>query len=83
MFCLQCPAMYNIPCTTAQLLCVKLMENEWPSIIFSFSEKQQYVPVDFAYENCTQIISLLLETYKQLSLVNGSDEDQRMTSKKL
>ena len=58
-------------CTTS--LCK--IDGEWPSIIFSFSEKQQYVlgPIDFAYENCTQIISLLLETYKQLALVNGSD----------
>ena len=27
MLCLQCPAMYNVPCTTAWLLYVRLMEN--------------------------------------------------------
>ena len=54
------------------------IDGEWSSIIFSFSDKQRYVlcPINFAYENRTQIISLLLEIYKRLALlVNGNDEE--------
>ena len=62
------------------------IDRELPSIIFSFSDKQRYVlrPVNFAYKNRTQIISLLLETYKRLTrLVNGNNEEQRTTVKEL
>ena len=74
----QCTLHY---CTT--FLCK--IDGEWSSNIVSFSGKLRYVlgPIDFAYENCTQIISLLLETYKQLALVNGNDEEQRTTAKEL
>ena len=41
-------------------------------------------PIDFTIEKRTQIISLLLKTYKRLALlVNGNDEEQRTTAKKL
>ena len=59
------------------------IDGEWPSIIFSFSGNKWYILhlVDFAYENHTQIISLLLDTYTQLVLLN--DDKQRATAKKL
>ena len=61
------------------------IDGEWPSIIFSFSDKQRYVlrPIFFAYETRTQIISLILETLERLAvLVNGNDE-KRTTAKEL
>ena len=50
---------------------------------FSFSDKQEHVlrPTDFAYGNCTQIISLLVDAYKQLAL--GNEEEQRTTAREL
>ena len=59
------------------------IDGEWPSIIFSFSDNKWYVlhPADFANENHAQIISLLLETYKRLVLLN--DDKQRTTAKEL
>ena len=55
----------NVQCTLhycMTFLCK--IDGEWCSIIFNFSDKKRYVlhSVDFAYENHTQIISLLLET---------------------
>ena len=61
------------------------IDGEWPSIIFSFSNKQRYVlrPIFFAYETRTQIISLILETLERLAvLVNGNDE-KRTTAEEL
>ena len=61
------------------------IDGEWPSLIFSFSNKQRYVlrPIFFAYETRTQIISLILETLERLAvLVNGND-GKRTTAKEL
>ena len=59
------------------------IDGEWRSIILNFSDNKQYVlhPIDVAYENHTQIISLLLETYKRLVLLNN--DKQRATAKEL
>ena len=58
-------------------------DGEWCSIIFNSSDNKRYVlhPVDFAYENHTQIISLLLETYNRLVLLNN--DKQRTVAKEL
>ena len=59
------------------------IDGEWPSIIFSFTNKQRFVlrPIFFAYEDRAQIVSLLLETLKRLVvLVNQKrreDNSQR------
>ena len=47
------------------------IDGEWPSIIFSFSDKQRYVlrPLFFAYETRTQIVNLLLETLERLAVL--------------
>ena len=53
------------------------IDGEWPSIIFSFSDKQRYVlrPIFFAYETRSQIISLIVETLERLAtLVNKNDK---------
>ena len=47
-------------------------------------EQYDLHPIDFADENRTQIISLLLKTYECLALlVNSNDEEQRTTAKGL
>ena len=54
------------------------IDGEWPSIIFSFSDKQRYVlrPIFFAYEDRVQITKLIIETFERLALlVNESNEE--------
>ena len=61
------------------------IDGEWPSIVFSFSNKQQYVlrPIFVAIETRSQIVSLILETLECLAvLVTGNDE-KKTTSKEL
>ena len=74
----------NVQCTLHYCMAsLCKIDGEWSSIIFSFSDNKSYIlhPVDFAYENHTQIISFLLETYKRLVLLNN--DKQRTTAKEL
>ena len=67
----------SVRCTLHYMTSRSKIDGEWPSIIFSFSDKQRYIlhPTFFAYETHTQIISLILETLECLAvLVNGNDE---------
>ena len=61
------------------------IDGEWPSIIFSFSDKQRYVlrPIFFAYEDRKQIVNLLVETFERLALlVNGGANQLPLISAK-
>ena len=56
------------------------IDGEWPSIILSFSDGTdlELCPLFFAYEDREQIILLLVETIKRLSVATtGSDEPKK------
>ena len=84
MLCLQYPEMYNVLCTTTQILYVRLMENGPVSSSASLTNSGMfYVQLTLRMKTALKLSVCYLESYKQLALVNGNNEKQRMTEKEL
>ena len=52
------------------------IKGDWPCLILIFSDKRRFPlwPLFFAYEDCAQIIRLIVETYKWLAATINAEE---------